>query len=170
MAERIAALGATLLVVENHHDFYFNSPRRDFRLSDEALRIRIKEEGARLTYKGPKLDQTTKSRLERTVKIDDPQQMEQILSSLGFVLSAQVRKRRSKYSYDGAILALDEVEGLGSFLEVEAEGVGDYEEQRRKVLSILSRLDLHESIRSSYLELLEEKKKNGENETIRRGL
>jgi adenylate cyclase class 2 len=158
MAERITALGATLLVVENHNDLYFNSPLRDFIVSDEALRIRIKEEGARLTYKGPKLDQTTKSRLERTVKIDDPQQMEQILLTLGFVLSAQVRKRRSKYSYEGAVLAIDEVEGLGRFVEVEAEGVGDYEAQRQKVLSILSRLGLHESIRSSYLELLEEKK------------
>ncbi|MDD2756311.1 MAG: class IV adenylate cyclase [Methanothrix sp.] len=159
MAERIAALGATLLVVENHHDLYFNSSQRDFRFSDEALRIRIKEEGARLTYKGPKLDQTTKSRLERTVKIDDPKQMEQILSSLGFVLSAQVRKKRTKYSYEGLVLALDEVEGLGSFVEVEAEGEGDYEEQKRKVLSIMSKLGLHESIRSSYLELLEESKK-----------
>ncbi len=158
LAERIAALGATLLTVENHHDLYFNSPQRDFKESDEALRIRIKEEGARLTYKGPKLDQTTKSRLERTVKIDDPLQMEQILSSLGFVLSAQVRKQRRKYSYEGAVLAIDEVEGLGRFVEVEAEGNGDYEEQKQKVLSILSRLGLHESIRSSYLELLEEKK------------
>ena len=159
MAKRIAALGATLLVVENHHDLYFNSPQRDFRCSDEALRIRIKEEGARLTYKGPKLDQTTKSRLERTVKIDDPQQMEQILSALGFVLSAEVRKKRAKYSYEDVVLALDEVEGLGSFVEVEAEGEGDYEEQRRKVLSTMSKLGLHESIRSSYLELLEEKRK-----------
>ncbi len=162
-AKRIAALGATLLVVENHHDLYFNSSQRDFRLSDEALRIRIKQEGARLTYKGPKLDQTTKSRLERTVKIDDPLQMEQILFALGFVLSAEVRKKRAKYSYEGVVLALDEVEGLGSFVEVEAAGEGDYEEQRRKVLSILSRLGLHESIRSSYLELLEEKKKIDEN-------
>lgn len=159
IAERIAALGARLLVVENHHDLYFNSPQRDFRFSDEALRIRIKEEGARLTYKGPKLDQTTKSRLERTVKIDDPKQMEQILSALGFVLSAQVRKKRTKYSYDGVVLALDEVEGLGRFVEVEAEGKGDYEEQKRKVLSIMIKLGLHESIRSSYLELLEESKK-----------
>jgi adenylate cyclase, class 2 len=159
IAKRIAALGATLLAVENHHDLYFNSLQRDFRFSDEALRIRIKEEGARLTYKGPKLDQTTKSRLERTVKIDDPQQMEQILSALGFVRSAEVRKKRAKYSHEGVVLALDEVEGLGCFVEVEAEGEGDYEEQRRKVLSVLSNLGLNESIRSSYIELLEEKRK-----------
>ena len=48
-------------------------------------------------------------------------------------------------------------------MEVEAEGEGDYEEQKQKVLSILSRLGLNESIRSSYLQLLEEKKKNDEN-------
>lgn len=155
--ERIAALGAKLKVVENHHDLYFNSPIRDFKKSDEALRIRIKEDGARLTYKGPKLDLSTKSRRELTVEIDDHQQMEEILLSLGYVLSAQVKKRRSKYTYQGAVLALDEVEGLGRFIEVEAEGAGDYECEREKVLAIMGRLGLTESIRRSYLELLEER-------------
>ncbi len=69
---------------ENHRDLYFNSPQCDFRKSDEALRIRIKEEGARLTYKGPKLDSQTKSRLELTVHIDNPEEMVQILEALGF--------------------------------------------------------------------------------------
>ena len=154
--EKIVALGATLLRVENHRDLYFNSPLRDFKVSDEALRIRIKEEGARLTYKGPKLDLETKSRLERTVKIDDPQQMEQILLSIGFELYAEVRKRRTKYSLDDVILALDEVVGLGNFLEVEAKGDHDWVMKKEKVLSILKELGLGESIRSSYLELLEE--------------
>ena len=166
--ERIAALGADLLAVENHHDLYFNSPLRDFRLSDEALRIRIKEEGARLTYKGPKLDLTTKSRLEMTVKIDDPGQMEQILAALGFVLSAQVKKQRKKYSWEGVIIALDNVEDLGYFVEAEAQGEGGYEEQKRRVVSAMSKLGLHESIRSSYLELLEEKRSATENEIASR--
>ena len=157
IVERIAALGAELKVVENHHDLYFNSPIRDFKESDEALRIRIKEEGARLTYKGPKLDLSTKSRRELTVKIDDHQQMKEILLSLGYVLSAQVKKRRSKYTYEGAVLALDEVVGLGRFIEVEAKGSGDYKCEREKVLSIMGRLGLVDFIRSSYLELLEER-------------
>jgi adenylate cyclase class 2 len=158
--EKIKALGAKLLKVENHHDLYFNSPLRDFKVSDEALRIRIKEEGARLTYKGPKLDQETKSRLEWTVKIDDPVQMEQILLVLGFELSAEVCKRRTKYSFGDIVIALDEVEGLGSFLEVEAVGDIGWEMQRTKVLAVLAGLGLGRSIRSSYLELLEEKKRS----------
>jgi adenylate cyclase class 2 len=159
-AEKIAALGATLQKEEHHIDLYFNSPLRDFTVSDEALRIRIKEEGARLTYKGPKLDRETKSRLEMTVKIDDPLKMELILSSLGFVRSAEVRKKRTKYSYGNVVLALDEVEGLGSFLEVEAEGEADWKDQKVEVLSVLSRLGLAETIRSSYVELLEEKRRS----------
>lgn len=159
--QRIKSLGAVPAGVENHRDLYFNSPLRDFRKSDEALRIRIKEEGARLTYKGPKLDQETKSRKELTVRIDSPEEMAEILSHLGFELSAEVRKHRIKYTLDdttgGVTFALDEVEGLGSFLEIEARGEADFEEQRRKVLSLLERLGLGESIRSSYLELLEEK-------------
>jgi adenylate cyclase class 2 len=155
--EKILALGAVPIGAESHRDLYFNSPLRDFRQSDEALRIRIKEEGARLTYKGPKLDAKTKSRLERTVQIDAPLEMEQILAALGFVLSAEVRKRRTKYALGAVTLALDEVEGLGSFLEVEAKGEADWETQKEMVLSIFRALGLGESIRSSYLELLEEK-------------
>ena len=160
MAEKIASLGGELIAVESHQDLYFNSPLRDFKRSDEALRIRIKAEGPRLPYKGPKIDRATKSRLELTVRIDDARQMEEILSHLGFVLSATVFKRRSKYSYKGVTLALDEVEGLGCFLDVEAEAEEDVEEKRRKVLEVMGELGLHESITSSYLELLEEKQQH----------
>lgn len=123
------------------------------------MRIRIKEGGARLTYKGPKLDSETKSRLELTVMIDDPLKMQQILESLGFVLSGTVKKRRAKYRLDDVVFAIDEVEGLGSFLEVEARGDDDWTAQKRRVLSLLDMLGLGESIRSSYLELLQERPK-----------
>ena len=164
--ERIAALGATPFRVENHLDLYFNSPLRDFKTTDEALRIRIKEDGARLTYNGPKLDQQTKSRRELTVKIDDPTQMGEILSFLGFDLSAEVRKRRTKYSYQGMIIALDEVEGLGTFLEVEAQAEADWESEKERVLSVLKKLELKDTIRRSYLELLEEKRAEQDRQRI----
>jgi len=153
----ILGLGATLIGTENHRDLYFNSPLRDFKESDEALRIRIKEEGARLTYKGPKLDKETKSRLELTVKIDSPEEMEKILRALDFMRSAEVTKRRTKYALDEAVVAFDEVVGLGSFVEVEISGDEDWEMQGSKALALLGRLGLGESIRSSYLELLAEK-------------
>lgn len=152
--EKILDLGGEFIGVENHLDLYFNSPFHDFARTDEALRIRIKEEGARLTYKGPKLDVETKSRRELTVQVDDPETLESILESVGFSRAAVVKKRRTKYGLKEAVLCLDDVEGLGTFLEVELTGDEDWEAQKRDALLILARLGLAESIRKSYLELL----------------
>ncbi len=157
--ESIKALGAVFLKEENHIDIYFNSPLRDFKKTDEALRIRVKEEGARLTYKGPKLDSKTKSRKELTVKIDSAERMAEVLTSLGFVPSAKVRKCRTKYALGDVTFALDDVQGLGLFLEVEVDASddSDWEDQRKKVISLLTQLGIGESIRKSYLELLMER-------------
>jgi len=43
-------------------DRYFAHPVRDFSSTDEALRIRSVADENRITYKGPKIDATTKTR------------------------------------------------------------------------------------------------------------
>lgn len=154
--EKIAGLGGEPVGVEDHLDLYFNSRARDFAVTDEALRIRIKDSGSYLTYKGPKLDSETKSRRELTVRVSDPGAMESILESIGFARSAGVKKRRRKYSLAEAVVAIDEVEGLGSFIEVELSGGEEWGAQKKNVLEILSLLGISESIRESYLELLTE--------------
>jgi len=153
---KIIKLGGELMGVENHLDLYFNSPFSDFSQTDEALRIRIKEEGTHLTYKGPKLDSETKSRRELTVRVDDARVLESILESVGFFRAAVVKKRRTKYALGEAVLAVDDVEGLGTFIEVELSGGEDWEVQKGEALEILAKLGLAESIRKSYLELLNE--------------
>jgi adenylate cyclase class 2 len=154
--EKILGLGGVEMGEEAHLDLYFNSPSHDFARSDEALRIRIKETGAYITYKGPKLDSETKSRREVRVRIDDPVAMESILESVGFSRAAVVRKRRTKYSLDEAVLCVDDVEGLGAFLEVELAGGADWSAQKKTALDIMAKLGISQSIRESYLELLAE--------------
>jgi len=56
------------------------------------------------------------------------------------------------------VIALDEVEGLGTFLEVEAQAEANWENEKERVLSVLKRLELENTIRRSYIELLEEKR------------
>ena len=153
---KIIDIGGEPIGVENHLDLYFNSPFSDFAQTDEALRIRIKEEGTHLTYKGPKLDSETKSRRELTVRVDDANALELILESVGFFRAAVVKKKRTKYALGEAVLAVDDVEGLGTFIEVELSGDEDWQAQKRTALEILAKLGLAESIRKSYLELLNE--------------
>jgi adenylate cyclase class 2 len=154
--KKVKALGARFLEAEHHQDLYFNAPDRDFRLTDEALRIRIKDGKANLTYKGRKLDASTKSRLELKTDIHDPEALKQILVALGFTPSGEVRKTRTKYVLGELIFALDEVEGLGSFLEIEVSAQDGWEYKRDQILKVLQDMGLGEPIRKSYLELLDE--------------
>jgi adenylate cyclase class IV len=55
----------------------------------------------------------------------------------------------------GLEVALDEVEGLGSFVEVEGRGDGaDVDALRAQVLGLLKEVGGRESLRTSYLEML----------------
>ncbi len=157
LLKRLSECKAVPGAVERHRDIYFRSPVRDFKATDEALRIRIKDSGAYLTYKGPRLDSSTKTRQEVTVPVADAEALEEILTSLGFVRFAEVIKTRRKYLLDEATVAVDQVEGLGSFVEVEMGVSADWGSARDRVLGILGNLGAEECIRKSYLEMLLER-------------
>ena len=85
-----------------------------------------------------------------------------MLAALGFSSVAELRKRRRLASvpWRGATIeaALDEVEGLGAFVELELTAdEGGIEEARTRIASLASRLGLSNSERRSYLELLLER-------------
>jgi len=64
LQERLIALGATIGETQVEVDLYFGHPARDFSKTDEALRIRRIGAKNCITYKGPKIDITTKTRCE----------------------------------------------------------------------------------------------------------
>jgi adenylate cyclase class 2 len=135
-------------------DVYFSSPIRDFKETDEALRVRYSGDKAILTYKGPKLDKISKSREEYEAYVSG--EMEQILQKLGYKKLLNVRKKRKVYLYKDFTISLDDVEELGEFLEVElkSENLQDV----KRIENLFDDLFL-ESERRSYLELLLLKKK-----------
>ncbi len=113
-----------------------------------------------MTYKGPKIDEHSKTRKEIEVPLSDPDKHAEILESLGFVEVLTVSKVREKYYVEkGIIIALDEVEGLGKFIEIEAmtERNEDVPQLIDKLRAILTELGVERFERRSYLELLLEK-------------
>ncbi len=153
-----------LIRKEYHEDTYYAHPCRDFSSTDEALRIRIRRFNghfeAFLTYKGPKIDQHSKSRVEIEVPINDPDKHAEILRNLGFSEVLTLDKVREKYYVDkGVVIALDEVSGIGKFVEIETFAERE-EEVPRKVSflrEVLGDLGVKRFERRSYLELLLEK-------------
>jgi len=136
-------------------DLYFNSPIRDFKKTDEALRVRIDSEGIKITYKGPKIDSETKTREEIEIKVDSYEKAVELLKKLGFTPFKEIVKRREIYKLEDVTICLDNVKELGTFLEIEVKS-DQIDYAKNKIFDVARRLGLDptSSIRKSYLELI----------------
>jgi adenylate cyclase class 2 len=163
---RLRERGCSLEEPIQQSDQYFAHPCRDFAATDEALRIRVVGDESFVTYKGPKLDKTTKTRREIELPLDpadhDGSQFASLLTALGFAPVAAVRKRRSAFRIlidDHKVNgALDDLDGLGSFVELELQANDDtLDAAKQAIAKLASELNLGPSERRSYLNLLLEK-------------
>jgi len=176
--DRLREAGAERVDARRQRDAYYDAPHRDFAETDEALRVRSETplaegigsdteessvanptaETTKLTYKGPLLDEGSKTRTEHETAVDDSEAMAGVLSGLGFEPAAVVEKRREFWSFAGFTVTLDRVDDVGEFVEIERE-VDDEDAiaaTRDEALKALDRLGLDgdSQIRTSYLGLL----------------
>jgi len=154
-------LGAFRKNEEYQEDIYFNAPHRDFAQTDEALRIRKSRDNTGekifITYKGAKMDKVSKTRKEIEVDVGDPLKVANIFESLGFRPVAIVKKNRVSYTFDELIITLDEVQGVGSFVEIEkeAEEGEDFQGALEEIFGFYKKIGIKEGFeRRSYLELM----------------
>lgn len=160
--KKIHNLGATYSHSEEQEDIYFNAPDKDYKETDEALRIRIIpfEDKMKkiLTYKGPKIDSVSKTRKEIEVEIEDIHKMTDILIELGFKPSAIVSKIRRIFKYEDYTITLDKLEKIGYYMEIEyvTDDEENIEDIRNNIMKLFEKMDITKGFeRRSYLELLE---------------
>ncbi len=151
--KRLEKFGAVFIKTEKEADRYFNHPARDFRETDEALRLRTVGTTTILTYKGPKISKRSKARVEKEVVVHGDEKSGEILVHLGFRETGAVVKTRDYYRIRDITICLDEVEGLGSFVELEKKGE-DLDLIEKELFSLADDLGLEQFERRSYLELL----------------
>jgi adenylate cyclase class 2 len=146
-------------------DIYFQSPIKDFQQTDEALRIRQidskeKTQLVEVTYKGPKLGNDMKIREERTISTKNYSDTLLIFDRLGFISVAEIKKKRVNWKYNNIIISLDEVIGLGNFIEAEmiaSKNTNEISNSKEEILDSLKEIFPKWSgkeERRSYLELL----------------
>ena len=138
-------------------------PSRDFAASDEALRIRRLGEDNRITYKGPKRGGIAKMREEVEIVcepgLEGFAKLSRIFEALGFRAVATVHKLRESFhlrrdSFDVEI-ALDHVEGIGEFVEIEAlsKDAAELETAQRLVAALAVEFGLLDLEPRSYLRM-----------------
>jgi adenylate cyclase class 2 len=166
MEKRILSIGAKKINREVQVDSYYDHPCRTFHDTDEALRVRSRRPLGQevdspsglveLTYKGPKIDSTTKTRIESSVNLDDTVEIVSILENLSFKLVATVIKKRQFFSLPSITISIDDVEDVGLFMELESVvKTKDVDHARKNIFAVIEKLglDSSQSIRESYLEL-----------------
>ncbi len=141
---------------QHERDVYYNAPHRDFAETDEALRVRYAGEKCIVTYKGPKIElKGTKAREEYNVQVDPGAACEEIFSRVGFRPTAEVNKRREVFELGDATVTLDEVEGLGTFIEIEVLAEENADEAADRVHALAKKLGVEgEPLYTSYLEMI----------------
>jgi len=155
--------GAVQGRVVHQCDLYFRHPSRDFQQTHEALRIRRSGDDVFITYKGPIVDKQTKTRHEIEIAVgrtpDDFDRMRELLVMLGFQPVRPVEKTRAVFhlAWEGRDLelAVDSVDNLGTFLEIEALAEeNERDSARDSILRLAERLNLKNPERRSYLQLV----------------
>jgi len=147
--------GAERLGESVQKDIYFNAPHRDFGETDEALRVRYADDEAVVTYKGPKIGLTgIKAREEINLDVKRGDRAEMIVERLGFRRTAVIIKHRIEYRWQETTIELDEVEGLGTYIEIEVLCEDGGEAASKKIEQVKRDLGIEgKNITASYLEL-----------------
>ena len=148
-------------------DTYFDNAAREIRGGGKALRIRETKDlmkgvvTAELNFKGPRMDQVSMTRQELETEVGQAETGRRILAALGFSpVLPEVVKERTEYCREEITAALDRVEGLGDFLELEI--LADEETENGKVLQKLEELlgelgyQMGDTVTRSYLSMLQQ--------------
>ena len=158
--------GYILIETLRETDTYFDGGINGIEKSGQALRVRRTVDcstgkvHSSITFKGEKLDKVSMARLELETVVESGETAERILCALGFFpVKPTVIKNRKILKYKDISACIDEVEGLGTFLELEI--MAESEEVRPEVLDRIEKIlksigyTMADTTRASYLSQLQ---------------
>jgi adenylate cyclase class 2 len=154
--QRLQQLGATFEKKFLQTDIYFDHNNLNLTNNDVCLRIRKQtsdsEEKIFLTYKGPKEEDNYKKRREIELQIHDATAAEKLFTALGYVKEIIVEKERRQWRLVHCAVLLDDLQQLGTFVEIEGPNANDIESIQKDL-----QLDNLPHIQESYAHLITEK-------------
>ncbi len=149
-------------------DTYFDNRQGDIKADGEALRVRETKDRitgksrAQINFKGKKLDACTMTRVELETGVEDGAVCRNILQAIGYIpADPEVIKDRTMLRKESVTACLDNVRGLGIFLELEI--LADSEEKKEAALGQIEKIlnglgyQISDTVGVSYLSMLQSK-------------
>lgn len=121
LVERLGELGARLESRKVQVDHYLDM-NDSLRKRGESLRVRQEGDDCYITFKGRQLKDELKLREELETPVENCKTLLEIMGRIGFVEKLTVKKVRESYRLDDVIIEVDQVDGLGDFVEIELRG------------------------------------------------
>lgn len=105
------------------------------------FRIR-KQDGKNILTMKFKASSRSRDNHERETIIDQPEEVVVMLERVGYKFGVRIKKLRQFAKYNDLELCIDEVEGLGSFIEIEklADDEADVDEVQKNLWTVLEKL------------------------------
>ncbi|MCC6421892.1 MAG: class IV adenylate cyclase [Phycisphaerales bacterium] len=152
---RLQAVGAACAGRFLETNTFFDTEDRSLLAADKGLRLRINRDLAGqgeqyiLTFKGPRLHGSLKTRQEQELMVVEADSAVEFLLQLGYAPVLRFEKRRERWELDHCHVELDEMPYLGCYVEIEGPS-------EQAVLEVRSRLQLADRplVRASYIGLL----------------
>lgn len=129
-------------------DKYFVPSQKDFFAEDppiEYLRVRYEKDKAHLSYSFLHFGKNGQLRAtdEYETFVDKPEVAEHIFKKIGLVHKVTVTKTRKYFDCGNFEVTLDQIKGLGDFMEVEAKkNFGGIDKTRKGCLDFLNSLNI----------------------------
>ncbi len=117
----------------------YDGPYKNFQKGATFLRIRITKDKTLFTLKQPQGGADCLSKIEKELEISDSKMMSEICNILGFKEAVVTKKKRRKAKTENYEICLDEVEGLGTFIEVEKMSDEEDETVYKELFSFLEK-------------------------------
>lgn len=159
--KKLQQLGARFVAEQLQSDIHFDDSNATLTNSDQCLRLRRQVVGEStgyfLTYKGAKEKSNYKKRQEIEIEISDADSMQMLLSALGYEQKLCVEKKRCLWRLGECEVALDHLNMLGDFVEIE----GPDDKQIAHVQENLGLADLPHIPKSYASMIMEKSNKSG---------
>ncbi|MFZ3011625.1 MAG: class IV adenylate cyclase [Minisyncoccia bacterium] len=109
--------------------------------------LRIREQKGRIVFTLKKNRSNDLDCIEKEIEITDKNTLEEIIELLDYEKTVEVHKKRQRGKYSDYEICLDEVEGLGFFIEVEKMSEEDGEKVQNELFDFLKKLGIEDEDR-----------------------
>lgn len=138
---KLIEIGCVLSLPIIQDDYIYNKKGIDLYNNNHGIPVlRIREQKGKIIFTLKKNRSNELDCIEKEVEVNDRNNLNDIIELLDYEYNVEVHKNRIKTNYKDYEICLDEVDGLGSYIEVEKMSDEDGEKVQNELFDFLQTL------------------------------